>query len=87
MQIEQQLRQFLVENFLFGRDADLTSGTSLLEHGIVDSTGMLELVAFLEETFAITVADHELIPENLDSIANLVAFVERKQAEGLAIAG
>jgi acyl carrier protein len=87
MQIEHQLRQFIVKNFLFGKDTGLTTDTSLLEQGIIDSTGMLELVAFLEETFGHRIADHELIPENLDSIRNLVVFIERKQAEGLAVAG
>ena len=87
MQIEQQLRQFILKNFLYGQDTGLLRDTSLLEQGIVDSTGMLELIAFLEETYGLSIADEELIPENLDSIHNLVAFVQRKKREGLAIAG
>jgi len=57
------VRSFIIENFLFGDDAQLTEDTSFLEDGIVDSTGILELVAFLEETYDITVEDDELIPE------------------------
>ena len=87
MQIEQHLRQFIVKNFLYGQDSGLRSDTSLLEQGIVDSTGMLELIAFLEEAFGLSIADEELIPENLDSLHNLVTFVQRKKGEGLAIAG
>jgi acyl carrier protein len=73
------VRQFIVENFLFGEDGDLDEGTSFLESGIIDSTGILELVSFLEETFAISVADDELVPENLDSIANVVAYLTKKK--------
>lgn len=79
MQIEQRLRQFLVENFLYGQDTTLDATTSLLETGVMDSTGVLELIGFLEQTYGFTVEDDELVPENLDSIANLVAFVARKQ--------
>ena len=77
--IEQQLRQFVVDNFLFGQDGDgLESGDSFLDRGIVDSMGVLELVGFLEESYGITVEDQELVPDNLDSIANVVRFVEKK---------
>ncbi|MBW2109626.1 MAG: acyl carrier protein [Deltaproteobacteria bacterium] len=72
------IRGFIIENFLFGKDDGLKDDTSFLEEGIIDSTGVLELVNFLEETFSITVEDEELIPENLDSINNVVAYVERK---------
>jgi len=73
-----KIRAFIVENFLFGNDANLEDNTSFLEEGIIDSTGILELVSFLEEEFSITVDDEELIPENLDSINNVTAYLERK---------
>ena len=72
------VRKFVVENFLFGEDGKLQEDTSFLESGIVDSTGILELVAFLEETFRIQMEDEELIPENLDSISNVVSYLQRK---------
>ncbi|OGP97517.1 MAG: acyl carrier protein [Deltaproteobacteria bacterium RBG_19FT_COMBO_46_9] len=72
------VRKFVVENFLFGEDGKLEEDTSFLEKGIVDSTGILELVAFLEETFRIQMEDEELIPENLDSISNVVRYLQRK---------
>jgi acyl carrier protein len=72
---------FVVENFLFG-DTERAPATeeSLVESGIVDSTGILELIEFLESRFEIEVADTETVPTNLDSIANLTAFVMRKRA-------
>jgi len=78
--IEQGIRQYIVETFLFGQGGDeLTREDSLLERGIVDSTGVLEIVAFLEETWGVGVEDEELVPENFDSIARLSAFVEKKK--------
>jgi len=79
MEVEATIRKFIIENFLFGEDEQLKEDTSFLESGIVDSTGILELVAFLEETFGITVEDEELIPENLDSIANVLQYLEKKK--------
>jgi len=77
--IEQQLREFVVNNFLFGQGGDqLSNRDSFLEKGIVDSTGVLELVAFLEEQYQIKIDDEELVPANLDSIDNLVRFIEKK---------
>ncbi len=73
-----KIREFIVENFLFGNANGLADDTSFLEEGIIDSTGVLELVTFLEETFEIQVDDEELIPENLDSIGNVTAYLERK---------
>jgi len=73
-----KIRAFIVENFLFGNDADLKDETSFLEEGIIDSTGVLELVTFLEEEFDIAIDDEELIPENLDSINNVTAYLEKK---------
>lgn len=77
--IQQELRQFVVDNFLFGQGSgDLRDDDSFLDKGIIDSTGVLELVAFLEERFHIRIEDRELVPDNLDSINNLVTFVETK---------
>ena len=77
--IEQQLRRFVLDNFLFGQDDNgLENADSFLDRGIVDSMGVLELVGFLEESYGITVEDQELIPDNLDSIDGVVRFVERK---------
>ena len=78
--VEAQIRSYIVETFLFGQDPGLKSGDSLLEKGIIDSTGVLELVAFLEPTFGIKVEMDELVPENLDSLAALTGFVTRKAA-------
>lgn len=77
--IETDLRQYLVNNLLFGRsDVSVAGETSFLESGLIDSTGVLELVAFLEEKFRIKVEDEDLIPANLDSVNALIRFVEGK---------
>jgi acyl carrier protein len=77
--IEQELREFVINNFLFGQGGNgLSNDDSFLEKGIIDSTGVLELVAFLEEKFQITLQDEELVPANLDSINYLVGFLQRK---------
>lgn len=76
-----EIRHFILENFLFGQaDAFPGADESLLMAGAIDSTGVLELVLFLEERFQIQVDDAELVPENLDSLNQLAAYVERKQA-------
>ena len=75
-----QIKEFIIENFLFGNADGLQDDTSFLDEGIIDSTGVLELVTFLEESFEIQVGDEELIPENLDSVNNVTAFMERKMA-------
>lgn len=77
-ELQNTIKTFIVDNFLFGNDNGLMNETSFLEEGIIDSTGVLELVAFLEEQFSIEVNDEELIPENLDSINNLVTYVDGK---------
>ena len=76
---KEQIRTFIIDNFLFGNSNGLSDDTSFLEEGIVDSTGVLELIEYLETEFQVTVEDEELVPENLDSINNLVAYLERKQ--------
>lgn len=79
-EIKEKIRNFIVENFLFGDATGLDDGLSFLDEGIIDSTGVLELVTFLEENFGIKVNDDELIPENLDSINNTAAYLEKKLA-------
>ena len=74
----EKIRAFVVTNFLFGQAGDLKDDTSFLEQGILDSTGVLELVAFLEQTFAIKVSDDEMVPDNLDSIDLISAYLEKK---------
>ena len=76
--MKEKIREFIVENFLFGEDGNLRDETSFLDEGIIDSTGILELVSFLEEEFSITVEDEDLVPENLDSINNVVTYLEKK---------
>ena len=73
-----KIRAFILENFLFGNDQGLNDDISFLDEGIIDSTGILELVSFLEEEFSISVEDEEILPENLDSIKNVVVYLERK---------
>jgi acyl carrier protein len=77
-ELKAKVRAFIVENFLFGNANGLQEDTSFLEEGIIDSTGVLELVTFMEEEFSIKVEDEELIPENLDSLNNISAFLEKK---------
>jgi len=76
--MKEKIKAFIVENFLFGKDEGLDDDASFLDGGIIDSTGILELVNFIEEEFNIRVLDDELVPENLDSIKNVVAYLERK---------
>ena len=81
MDVREMVRGYIVENFLFGDESPLTGdGISLLDEGIIDSVGVMELVAFLEQDFDISVEDDELVPGNLDSVSNLVGFVGRKLA-------
>ena len=77
--IEQEIRNFIVDNFLFGEDdGKLANDDSLMDQGLIDSTGALELVTFLEGKYGIKIEDHELDPQNLDSVNKLVRFIERK---------
>jgi acyl carrier protein len=81
MELRDQIRNYIIENFLFGDAGPLASdAASLLDGGIIDSTGVMELIAFLEGDLGLTVEDEELVPENLDSVDNLLAFVQRKQS-------
>ena len=82
---ETALRAFIAENFMYGGDASaLAADRSLIEEGLIDSTGVLELVSFLEERFAIQIGDAEIVPANLDSLAAIVAFVASKNPAAAA---
>lgn len=77
--VEREVTQFIVDNFLFGNAKEApAANTSFMETALIDSTGVLELVAFVEEKYRFKVSDDELVPENLDSVANLAKFVVRK---------
>ena len=80
MSVESKIRGYIAENFLFGDTTELGVDESFLDKGIIDSTGILEIVMYLEEEFGLKVADNEMLPENLDSIGNIVRFIERKAA-------
>jgi acyl carrier protein len=81
MSVKQQIRHFILTNYLFTEDeSKLADDESLMQSGTMDSTGILELIMFLQETFNIEVADEEMLPANLDSVQSVVAFIERKRA-------
>ena len=79
MTLQQQIRDFVTSNFYVADPKALEDRTSLLDQGIIDSTGVLEVIMFIESTFGVTVEDSEMLPENLDSIERIAAFVARKQ--------
>jgi acyl carrier protein len=76
--IAQEVRSFIAADYLLGHDGDLADSASFLEEGILDSTGVLQLIAFLERTYGIRVENEEVIPNNLDSISSVVEYVTRK---------
>lgn len=79
--IRDAVKAFVIENFLFGDTSNSLADTdSLIENGIIDSTGVLELVAFIEDRYGITVADADIMPANLDSLARITAFIASKTA-------
>lgn len=80
-----RVRGFIEENFLFRENlSGLADSDSLLEHGVMDSTGVLELVAFLEGEFALQMSDADIVPDNLDSITAIASYVERKRTTAIA---
>ena len=79
MELKRQIREFVTTNFYVADPKALEDSTSLLDQGIIDSTGVLEVIGFVESTFGITVEDAEMLPENLDSIQRISDFVARKQ--------
>lgn len=79
MELTRHLQKFIKENFLYGNEnRSLTSKDSLIQNGIIDSTGILELISFLEDTFQIQVEDEDLIPENFDSINKIKNYLQKK---------
>ncbi len=77
-QVRRELRDFVVTNYMFGQATELNDNESFMEAGLIDSTGLLELVSFVEEKYGFNVEDQELVPENLDSLAALAKYVGRK---------
>lgn len=81
-EIKVKIKEYILENFLYSASNDkLADNDSFLEQGIIDSTGILELVAFIEETFSIKLSDEELVPKNLDSINNIGNFILGKTVQ------
>ena len=81
-EIQEQVRNFVVENLLLGEEEDgFSDSQSFLDSGLIDSTGILEIIGFLEEQFSITIEDDEMIPENLDSVERIVAFLRTREIE------
>ncbi len=81
MSMENKIRSYILDNFLFTDDqSKLLNSDSFLEKNLVDSTGILEIITFIEEEFKLTVDDDEMVPENLDSVDNLIAFIATKQS-------
>jgi acyl carrier protein len=86
MDIRHAVRQFITSNFFVPEGTPLTDDDLLLEHGVVDSTGVLEVVSFIEEEYRFKLGDDEIVPENLGSISSIVAFVSRKTGDPQASA-
>jgi len=85
--IKSQLRDYILKNFLFGdMDIVFNDSDSFMEKGIIDSTGILEIIIHIENNYSIKIEDEEIIPENLDSIDNLTNFINRKVKEGSKVA-
>ena len=78
------VKEFIIENFLFGDEEQIELETDFFEKGIIDSTGVIELVSFMEETFEISIDDEELIPENLSSLKNIKVFLAQKLNQKVA---
>jgi len=85
--LQHELRSYIVENYLFGQDDGFRDGDSFWELGLMDSTGVLELISYLEEKYAISLESSEIVPENLDSIEKLTRFVSRKVEDSTASSG
>jgi acyl carrier protein len=86
-QFRNDVRAFVIQNFMFGQGDQLQDSESFLESGLIDSTGVLELVGFLETTYGITVEDEDLVPANLDSVSSVCRFVANKLQEASRRAG
>jgi acyl carrier protein len=82
--IEREVRNFLINNYLFGKSEALADSASLLDN-VIDSTGVLELVVFLQETFGIKVEDEEVVPDNIESVDKIVTYVGQKLGKKSAV--
>jgi len=82
--MHQIIRQFVCDNFIVSED-DFSDDDSMLDKQIIDSTGVLELVAFLEERFEVRISDDEMVPENLDSVNRICVFLNRKCPQSVAV--
>ena len=80
MEVKEQLVEFIIENYLYGEKNGFGENTSLREEGLIDSTGILELITFIEEAFEIKIEDDEIVPENLDTVNLIVDFIEKKKS-------
>ncbi len=81
MDYNENIKEFVVENFLFGDGDKVSNDTDFFEESIIDSTGILELVCFVEETYNVTISDDEIVQQNFSSVNNVASFVEKKQLE------
>lgn len=80
MHLQSEIKRYIVDNFLYGQDdGNMNEDVSLLQRGIIDSTGVLELVSFVQEQYGITVTDDELVPDNFDSINKIADFISQKR--------
>jgi acyl carrier protein len=84
MTIQEQVRAYILESFYVSDAEGFTDDLSLIDSGIVDSTGMLDVILYIESTFDISVLDNETVPENLETVAWIAAYVARKQAQAAA---
>ena len=82
--VKQKVREFIQDNFMMGGTADFPDEGSFMDRHIIDSTGFLELISFVEESFKIQVSDDEMVPENLDSLNNIERYVQQKHAASTA---
>ena len=81
MDVLETVRAYIVENFLFGDDSRISPDTDFIENGILDSTGVLELVGFLEEKFGIHVEDDEVVPDNMNSLEKISRYISKKTSK------
>jgi acyl carrier protein len=86
MNLLDDIRNFVVMTFLFGDPVPLQDDASLMDGGIIDSTGILELVTFMEATYHVTIENEEMMPENLDSVSRLARFLAKKLDSAAAVA-
>jgi acyl carrier protein len=84
MELKEQIRQFILTNFYVADPDSLADDTSLLDLAIIDSTGVLEVITFLESEYGISIDDAEIVPENLETISRIAAFVAQKRAAAAA---